>query len=316
VPSTSTNRPRNASARGTLTDGARIPAANTGKNVEVEEVLGALSLLLNGGGLPQLRTIARELNAALAGREPEIKSLLRRLNQLTSSLDANKGDIVAALDGLNRLSATLSARRQKLGTALDDLSPGLKVLEEQRGSLMTLLRQLDELSDVAVRTIEASREDFVADLRALAPVLRKLADAGDDLPRSLRVLLTYPFTDEVINAIKGDYLNVYLAVAAAPGTRIIPPVTPPTTAGPGSPGAAAERGGRDAPALPLPPADTPSIVEPPVVPGPASPSPSSGSGTAPGSTAPTAPGSPSRGGVLPDLSGGTAPSSEPEGGGR
>ncbi|MFD0855265.1 MCE family protein, partial [Actinomadura adrarensis] len=220
-------------AAATLRDGSRIPASATGRNFEVEEVLGALSLLLNGGGLQQMQTISREINNALDGNEPEIKSVLRRLNELTSNLDTHKGDIVAALDGLNRLSATLSTRRQKLGTVLDDLSPGLKVLEEQRGALVTMLRQLDRLSDVAVRTINASQEDFVADMRALAPTLRKLADAGDDLPKSLQVLFTYPFTDEVMNTVKGDYLNVYLSVTAIPGTQIIPELSPEE----GAPGA-------------------------------------------------------------------------------
>ncbi|GLZ05754.1 hypothetical protein Acsp03_32200 [Actinomadura sp. NBRC 104412] len=275
-------------AVGTLRDGSRIPASRTGRNVEVEEVLGALSLLLNGGGLPQLRTISREINAALAGNEPQIKSLLSRLNELTSSLDAGKSDIVAALDGLNRLSATLSTRRQKINTVLTDLSPGLKVLEEQRGALIRLLRQFDELSDVAVRTINASKEDFVADLRALAPILRKLADAGKDLPRSLEVLFTYPFTDEVLNAVKGDYLNVYLSVTAVPGTQLIPSLTDAE-----EPPPEAASNARGVPTLPLPPADTPSVVEPPIVPGTPSPS-----------ASPTAPdsGTPSGGaGILPEL---------------
>jgi phospholipid/cholesterol/gamma-HCH transport system substrate-binding protein len=288
-------------AGGTLADGARIPVAQTGRNVEVEEVLGALSLLLNGGGLPQMQTIAREINAALAGNEPEVRSLLRRLNQLTSNLDANKGDIVAALDGLNRLSATLATRNQKIGTVLNDLSPGLKVLEDQRGALVTMLRELENLSDVAVRTINASQEDFVADMRALAPTLRKLADAGEDLPRSLQVLFTYPFTDEVMNTIKGDYLNVYLSVTALPGTRVIPMISPAETSAPPEGGAAV----RSAPALPLPPTDTPSMVEPPIVPGTPSPSGSGGSPGSPGPAGPvgpSAPGAPSGGGILPELS--------------
>ncbi|GAA3927014.1 MCE family protein [Actinomadura viridis] len=291
-------------ATGTLADGARIPAARTNRNVEVEEVFGALSMLLNGGGLPQLRTISRELNNALTGNEPEIKSVLRRINELTSSLDANKGDIVAALDGLNRLSATLSTRKEKLGTVLGDLSPGLKVLEEQRGALITMLRQFEDLSDVAVRTINASQDDMVADLRALAPTLRKLADAGEDLPKSLQVLFTYPFTDEALNAIKGDYLNVYLSVTATPGTEIIPPISPEQS---GRAARETARKARDTPTLPLPPADTPSIVQPPVVPG--TPSPSRPAG-------PTAPGTPSGGGggIFPEIPGGSTPSPSGSGG--
>jgi phospholipid/cholesterol/gamma-HCH transport system substrate-binding protein len=45
------------------------------------------------------------------------------------------------------------------------------------------------------------------------------------LPKSLQVLITYPFTDEVSKGIKGDYLNGYLTVIAAPGYDcVIPPV--------------------------------------------------------------------------------------------
>ncbi len=36
---------------GTLEDGALIPLDRTNRNVEVEELLGAMSLVLNGGGL-------------------------------------------------------------------------------------------------------------------------------------------------------------------------------------------------------------------------------------------------------------------------
>ncbi|MFB7830165.1 MCE family protein [Streptomyces sp. NPDC056056] len=257
-------------AGGRLTDGSVIPLARTSRNTEVEEVFGALSLLLNGGGVNQLKTITRELNAALGGREPEVRSMLRRVNTLVTTLDAHRGDITRALDGINRLSATLAGRKKDVDTVLTGLSPGLKTLENQRGSLLTMLRALDTLSGVAVTTIDASKKDMVADLKALAPTLTALADAGADLPESLQVLLTYPFTDEVLRGVKGDYLNTYLHLAAAPGTEVIPPLiprtetTPAPTPAPTDPGPAARRGigtGTGVPSpdqpLPLPPATPP-----------------------------------------------------------
>ncbi|MYS06372.1 MCE family protein [Streptomyces sp. SID6041] len=255
---------------GRLADGGVIPLARTSRNTEVEEVFGALSLLLNGGGVNQLKTITRELNAALGGREPEVRSMLRRVNTLVKTLDSHRGDITRALDGINRLSATLAGRKKDVDTVLTDLSPGLRTLENQRGSLLTMLRALDTLSGVAVTTIDASKKDMVADLKALAPTLTALADAGADLPDSLQVLLTYPFTDEVLRGVKGDYLNTYLHLAAAPRTQVIPPLIPrtdttPTPAPtPSDPAPAARRGtgpngaspGTTTP-LPLPPAAPP-----------------------------------------------------------
>ncbi|MFF1353099.1 MCE family protein [Streptomyces sp. NPDC058297] len=215
--------PRNGT--GSLHAGDRIPLSRTGRNTEVEEVFGALSLLLNGGGVNQLKTITTELNSALGGREPEVRSTLRRVNTLVTNLDDHRGDITAALDGVNQLSATLAHRKEDVGTVLTKLSPGLKTLKKQRGSLVTMLRSLDRLKGVAVDTIDAGQADMVADLKAIAPTLKALADAGKDLPDSLQVLLTYPFTDEVLRGVKGDYLNAYLDVTAVPGTQLIPPLT-------------------------------------------------------------------------------------------
>ncbi|MBO2464838.1 MlaD family protein [Actinomadura violacea] len=235
--------PAPSASTGRLADGAVIPVSRTNRNPEVEEVFGALSMLLNGGGIAQLHTITTEMNKALDGNEPQIRSLLEQARKLVGDLDANKKGITDALDGINRLSGTLRARQGQIGVALDDIEPGLKVLEEQRGALVRMLNSLNDLSGVAVTTIRQSKADLVADLKSLEPTLRKLSDAGHDLPNALQVMLTYPFTDAVLPAVKGDYLNVYLQVTAQPGTQIVPPVAPLPTSGDGKPGDGKPAGG-------------------------------------------------------------------------
>jgi phospholipid/cholesterol/gamma-HCH transport system substrate-binding protein len=210
---------------GTLANHAVIPIARTGRNPAVEEVLGALSMLLNGGGIAQLRTISQQLNSALTGNEPQIRAALANLNQVVANLDAHKQDITDALVGIDRLSATIATRDNEVGAVLDDLTPGLKVLDQQRGQLVAMLDSLNTLSGVAVDTVNRSSADVVADLRSLQPTLQQLANAGQALPQALQVLLTYPFTDTVLNDVKGDYLNVYVSVVAPPGTQVLPPIT-------------------------------------------------------------------------------------------
>lgn len=199
-------------ARGKLGNGALIPVQRTGRSVEVEEVLGALSMLLNGGGVEQLNTITKELNNATEGNEPNIKALLNNANQLVSNLDQQSGNITRALDGLNRLSSTLNGQREQIAGAIDNLGPGLEVLEQQRGQLVTMLQALQNLSGVATDTVNRSKEDLVADLKALLPTLRKLGEAGADLPKALEVLLTFPFADSAVAGVKGDYFNLYADV--------------------------------------------------------------------------------------------------------
>jgi phospholipid/cholesterol/gamma-HCH transport system substrate-binding protein len=196
---------------GRLTNGATIGIDRTNRNPEVEEVLGALSLLLNGGGVGQLQDITRELNAALSGRESDVRGLLNNLNQLVASLDAQRNDITNALDAVNRLSASLNSQRGNIDVALRDLGPGLQVLNDQRGQLVTMLESLNRLSGVATNVVNRSQGDMVHDLNDLAPTLRQLAAAGDSLPKSFQVLVTFPFPDNAVDGIKGsDYTNLYV----------------------------------------------------------------------------------------------------------
>lgn len=220
-----------------LADGAKITADRTNRHTEVEEVFGALSLLLNGGGIGQLQTINRELSNVMSGNEAEIKAFLANVDQLVTDLDAHRGDITTALDGLDHLTTTLAARDDQIEGALTDLTPGLRELTKQRGALVSMLQSLDSLSDVAVDTIDRAREDMVADLDALAPVLHRLADAGQDLPRALEILPTFPFTDEVLEVAKGDYLNVFIELDEPEGYQDpLPPLLPLPPAGSASSG--------------------------------------------------------------------------------
>ncbi|MCR3746458.1 MCE family protein [Lentzea californiensis] len=209
---------RTQAAEGRLADNAVIPLDRTNRNPEVEEVFGALSMLLNGGGVAQLQNITKELNAAMEGNEKEIRSLLGNLNTFVGELDKHKSEIVRALDSMNRLAGTLAQQRDKIAIALTDLEPGLKVLAEQRTQLVTLLQSLDKLSDVATDTINRSRDDIVADLKALQPTLTKLVESGQNLPKSLELLLTYPFPDEAVDGIKGDYTNAFIDLDLNLGT--------------------------------------------------------------------------------------------------
>ncbi|MEV4317646.1 MCE family protein [Actinocrispum sp. NPDC049592] len=195
--------------QGKLADGAYIGLDRTNRNTEVEEVLGALSMLLNGGGVDQLHTIAQELNQVTEGNEPQLRALLTNVNKLVSDLDARKGDITKALDGLNKLSGVLNGQKDKIAKVVDEITPGLKVLSEQRPQLVSMLQSLDQLSGVATDTITKSKADVVADLKALTPTLQKLSEAGTNLPNALQILLSFPFPDSAVAGVKGDYFNLY-----------------------------------------------------------------------------------------------------------
>jgi phospholipid/cholesterol/gamma-HCH transport system substrate-binding protein len=208
--------PTEVAPEGTLADGAELSLDQTGRNPEVEEVLGALSLILNGGGVAQLKTIASELNKALDGREGATRSVLEQIRVFMKQLDDNKGDIVTAIESVNRLAKSVREQQGSIDAALEELPSALTSLDKQRGDLVKMLRSLDELSSVGVRVIDASKAGTIESLRQLNPVLTELANSGDAFVKSFNVFLTYPFVDEVVgrdpqvarNLHMGDYTNL------------------------------------------------------------------------------------------------------------
>jgi phospholipid/cholesterol/gamma-HCH transport system substrate-binding protein len=201
--------------------------ARTNRYPEVEEIFGALSMLLNGGGVGQVQNIAQELNKALDGHEGDTRALLTDLNTLVGTLDGQRDNITRALDGVDRLSAKLSDQRGNLDAVLTDLEPGLAVLNDQRPQLVGMLKSLDKLSDVAKHVVKASHDDVVDDLEALKPTLRELAATGDSLPKSLEVLATPPFTDAAIKPSAGGFMNLDFQLTLDLGKLISLLLAPP-----------------------------------------------------------------------------------------
>jgi phospholipid/cholesterol/gamma-HCH transport system substrate-binding protein len=198
-----------------LRDGALIPISRTTSAPEVEEVLGALSLLLNNGGLAQIKQIAVELDKALGTtqRQQAVRSLLTQLNTFVGTLDDQKDDITTALTNIDRLAATLNRQKAVLTEALDTYPAALRVLSQERGKLVTLLRSLSNLGTVATRVINSTQTDLVSSLKSLKPVLLQLTAAGSALPKSLRILGTFPFPlGTTRQIVKGDYANLDLTV--------------------------------------------------------------------------------------------------------
>ena len=201
---------------GELSSGDTIGLERTGRNPEIEEVLGALSLLLNGGGVGQLKTIFSELNNTLDGRESEVRSVLTQIRTFMGQLDRNKETIIAALENTNRLSVSLRKQDGTIKSALDNVPQTLQSVNRQRDDLVKLLEALNRLSGVGVRVIKASKASTINSLRDLGPVLEGFAKAGDSFPKSLQVFLTYPFVDAAIgrdpqvarNLHMGDYTNL------------------------------------------------------------------------------------------------------------
>ncbi|MEU9986036.1 MCE family protein [Streptomyces sp. NPDC048045] len=271
---------------GRLRDGDRIPLSRSGRNPEVEEVLSALSALLNGGGVAQLKTINVELNKALSGREDRVRSLLKQLDTFLGGLDDQRAEIVRALKGVDRLAKRLKKEKKTIALAVDTMPPALKALADQRKDLTKMLTALSRLGKTGTKVVKATHDDTVANLKNLQPILQELNKAGDDLPNSLELLTTYPFPRNATDAVKGDYVNLKITAdldladlygnvtgkpgkggkSPAPGTPHLPGVPTPTPlpSTPSLPGTPSVPSVPSAPAVPSAPSDGSTLLCPPV----------------------------------------------------
>lgn len=223
---------------GKLGDGDRIGVKRTNRNPEVEEVLSALSLVLNGGGVAQLKVISAELNKALAGREGSARSVLTQLDTFMGELDTNKQNIVTAIERLNELSKSANKQRETINAALDELPEALESLDSQRGDLVKMLEALSKLGNTGTRVIKASKTATIDALTQLQPVLTQLAATGDSFAEAFHVFLTYPFVDEAVgrdpemakSLHMGDFVNLSIKLDVRlldnSGTGLLPPLLP------------------------------------------------------------------------------------------
>lgn len=196
---------------GRLEPGATIPLNRASTYPSTEETLSSLSVVANGGGLTQIGDIVRSFNAALDGRQVQIRDLLTRMNTVIGLLDRQQDNIIETISALNRLAGTFAGQRGVLTSALHRIPAALDVLNEQRPRITSALTKLGTFSDTASQLIDESQADIVRNLRNLEPTVRALADVGPDLATALTYLPTYPYTQEFIDrGIRGDYMNQFI----------------------------------------------------------------------------------------------------------
>lgn len=203
---------------GKLLPGDTLDVNSSAAYPSTESVLAALSLILNGSGLEQLRSIMTELNDATDGRTAAANRAISQLKTFVSGLHKQRDDIGRAIDSLGKLSATLADQSSTVAEGIDNLEPALTVLADQREELVTMLDRVGVFGAKVGSVIARSNADLNSIAAELRPALKGLEESGDDLVGSLIVGLTVPFPVTVIDkGMKGDYQNLFLTLDLSVG---------------------------------------------------------------------------------------------------
>lgn len=191
-----------------------ITARHTTRSPDVENLLGAFSAILNGGGIEQIRTIITQLNKALTGKASAGRSLIANVNTVLAQLADHTTEIDATLQSINTVSKQFASQRQLIDRALTKLSPGIKDLSADTAAFTKLLTHLSRLGRTATLVLHQVQGTLVADLRGLAPTLDTLVL----LRPGLRGVVTglRRFAILLDRAIPGDFLNLDGSILASP----------------------------------------------------------------------------------------------------
>lgn len=204
------NEPKGIAPKGKLHNGSVIPLSSAGAYPSTEQTLGALSLLLNGGGLGQVEDITQALSVATNGRDKDLKSLIGQLDKFTAYLDDQKDDIIKAFDSFNTLVGQLGDQKPVLDKALATIPKGLKVLDDESKTLSDALGTFGpEFSELTADILEPTKDNLIKELNDVGPVLKSLADSGLALTRGLDYLTVPLFSKPPTSKwVRGDYGNL------------------------------------------------------------------------------------------------------------
>jgi phospholipid/cholesterol/gamma-HCH transport system substrate-binding protein len=217
--------PANPSPGPPLRDGDVIELPATQAAASVEDLLAALSMVVNGGGLAHTQTIAAELNAATTGRAGQIAHLLGQTTTTLATLNARTQDIDRILAASQRLTDTLVARRDSVDKAFADLTPAIRVLADETDRFVGALHATGRLSRTGDHLLDQTNPQLRSLVRDLGPVLDGFADIGPSLGPSLRQIIGFGRVIDAVTkgeslATNADIVLVPLIAVPGPGDRI------------------------------------------------------------------------------------------------
>jgi phospholipid/cholesterol/gamma-HCH transport system substrate-binding protein len=196
-----------------LKDGDTIPLKNSSAYPSTEQTLASLSMILRGGGIPNLEALQNEVYYIFKGRGEQIRAFLGKLDTFTDQLNQQRDDITHAIDSTNRLLVYVGQRNDVIDRVLTDIPPLIKHFADTKNLLINAVDSVGRLSQAADQYLSEARGPLHTDLQTLQCPLKELGRASPYLIGALKLILTQPFDiDTVPKIIRGDYMNVSLTL--------------------------------------------------------------------------------------------------------
>lgn len=187
-----------------LADGDVIPSDRTDKVAALDDVLGKLGKILEGGSLSDLGAFIDSAAGIVRDKEQQLGLLFAELRKVTNTTAARAPEIGTAVDNIESTFSALNDRA--FSDAIASSAGATQVLADQQADLDRLVDSLADFSEVAGRYASATTEANDGSIKDLRLILDEVMKTTGDLDKSLSTLAS--FTDLWPRAIPGDYLQL------------------------------------------------------------------------------------------------------------
>jgi phospholipid/cholesterol/gamma-HCH transport system substrate-binding protein len=193
-----------------LADGDEFQLDKATTAPTVEDSLSATSTLINGGNLGELETIARELNAALGGREDEIRHSTELVSKFLTDANASSADLASSLESLRDVSVVLDAQHSTIRRALNDIGPAAEELGKNTDDIVALLKRAERLARTGQRIVNEVDDPLLQVLTQLGPIADAILSTQPELHPGLVNLQRV--AAQLEKTIPGDMLPLFAVI--------------------------------------------------------------------------------------------------------
>ncbi len=216
-----------------LADGASIPEQSTAAAATIEEVLTRAALLVNGGAIENVTTLANSLGQAVGGRGDRLATMIQQTRQLVDSLLARTDQIRRTLATTKELSATLAAHRPDVDGAVAAAGPALQVIGDNTQQIVDLVGQLNRISAQLSRYPSVRGTNDLSLIKSVNEMAANMNAAANNPKANLDPLMAIlPIVVKVTDAqsahVNVDVARLAVGAGADPGYPGDPGATAPT----------------------------------------------------------------------------------------
>ena len=176
------------SSKAKLADGDVIPLSRTTTPIDITRLNDISVNLLRQSDAHALNQMLDELAQITAGKEAQVRTLIRGLADVTQAIDERRVQLASLITAFRVVSTTLADKDQSIVSLIDHLNPVLANLAAREQAIKTLLQATDSASHATADLVARNRGVLDSTLRGLHTDLQILNRHQVDLAATIQYL--------------------------------------------------------------------------------------------------------------------------------